>query len=514
MLSRAALIISNVFLLALFAWVLVASRRPLCIDSKLVDKIDIITSRGSEIAYACGARRSVPFSPYLNEMLPVIKERLQDAEITLKGIGPLHKPVRLEISLAQPWIFAVNDHSIILGEKLFLSEGHLEKAIFKVWYRERESSTFAYSQLAEESITDFLLYLTKSEINIEDRMKGYRTKTNAVRWPQVIKTPTSYCESPWKTSEHYQACLMPKNNEDALSENLMELSLRPLVTSALIDSYQQLSFFGKNEMIQNFSAFVSSERKPPLNIIGALWESHPSPILMSREVLKEIQEYMFRASETQSHASYKLLVSHFTENLRKKGFQDASSEVFFDFIYEADQLVDKSSPLFKQLQKVSENNKDLQIALVDPKHIWFLPSIDSLERGLFVQIRSHQRIVEKCGPFDFAFVTGYAPTVDKLLVIDSCKKKSPQQIQAYLEEGAEGFARNNKGISFVQFHMPSLMIKSDEIPPKTNIVALMQNRDVNSPILQTLGWQELLWEKGVDAYRPKAQIQAIQWFRF
>ena len=177
-------------------------------------------------------------------------------------------------------------------------------------------------------------------------------------------------------------------------------------------------------------------------------------------------------------------------------------------------MVDKSSPLFKQLQKVSENNKDLQIALVDPKHIWFLPSIDSLERGLFVQIRSHQRIVEKCGPFDFAFVTGYAPTVDKLLVIDSCKKKSPQQIQAYLEEGAEGFARNNKGISFVQFHMPSLMIKSDEIPPKTNIVALMQNRDVNSPILQTLGWQELLWEKGVDAYRPKAQIQAIQWFRF
>ena len=512
--SRAALFISNVFLLALFAWVLVASRRPLCIDSKLVDKIDIVTSRGSETVYSCSARKSVPFSPYLNEMLPFIKDRLQDAEITLKGISPLHSPVQLEIRLNQPWIFTVENHAIVLGEKLFLSEGHLEKAIFKVWYREREPSTFAYSQLAEESITDFLLYLSKSEINIEDRLKGFRTKTDAVRWPQVIKTPASYCESPWKNSEHYQTCFVGKNSEDILSENLMELSLRPLVTSALIDSYQQLSFSGKNEMIRNFSSFVSSERRPPLNIIGALWESHPSPILMSREVLKEIQEYMFRASETQSHASYKLLVSHFTENLRKKGFQDATSEVFFDFIYEADQLVDKSSPLFKQLKKLSDNNKDLQIALVDPKHIWFLPANDSLERGLFVQIRSHQRIVEKCGPFDFAFVTNYASNADKLMIIDSCKKKSPQELQAYLVEGPAGFARNNKGISFVQFHMPSLMIKSDFIPPQANVVALMQTRDVNSPILQTLGWQELLWEKGVDAYRPKAQIEAIQWFRF
>ena len=512
--SRAAFIISNVFLLALFAWVLLASRRPLCIDSKIVDKIDIIHSHGTDTVYACGVRKSVPFSPYLNEMLPYIKDRLQNVEVTLKAIAPLQKPVQIAIRLDQPWAFGLSDHTITLGEKLFLSEGHLEKAIFKSWYREREPSTFAYSALAEESITDFLLYLSKSEINIEDRLKGYRTTTKTVRWPQVIKTVSSYCESPWKNSEHYQVCFKDKNADEVLSENLMELSLRPLVTSSLIDSYQQLSFAEKNEMIRNFSAFVSSQRKPPLNLIGALWESHPSPILMSREVLKEIQEYMFRASETQSHGSYKLLVSHFTENLRKKGFQDASSEVFFDFIYESDQIIDKNSPLFRQLKKISDNNKDMQIALVDQKHIWFLPSTDPLERSLFNQIRSHQRIVEKCGTFDFGFVMDYASSVDKLMIIDSCKKKSPQELQAYISEGAEGFARNNKGISFVQFHIPSLMIKSDAIPPKTNVVALMQTRDVNSPVLQSLGWQELLWEKGVDAYRPKAQIEAIQWFRF
>ena len=512
--SRILLIISNVCLLALFAWVLVASRRPLCIDSKIVDKIDIIHKYGTDTVYACGARKSVPFSPYLNELLPYIKDRLHEVETTLKAISPLRDSLKLEIQLNKPWAFAVNNHSISIGEKLFLSEGHLEKAIFKVWYREREASTFAYSRLVEESITDFLLFLSSSEVHLEDRLKGYRTKIESVRWPQVIKTISSYCDSPWKNSEHYQACFEGLNLEELLSENLMESSLRPLVTAALIDSYQQLSFSNKNQMIRNFSSFVSSERKPPLNIIGALWESHPSPILMSREVLKEIQEYMFRTAETQSHASYKLLVSRFSENLRKKGFQEASSEVFFDFIYESNQIVDKNSPLFKQLQKITENNKDMQIALVDPKHIWFLPSEDSLERELFVQIRSHHRIVEKCGPFDFSYVLNYSATVDKLLIIDSCKKNSPQALQAYLEEGPEGFARNNKGISFVQFHIPSLMIKSDSIPPQTNVVALMKSKDVNSPVLQALGWQELNWEKGVEAYRPKAQIEAIQWFRF
>ena len=158
--SRILLIISNVCLLALFAWVLVASRRPLCIDSKIVDKIDIIHKHGADTVYACGARKSVPFSPYLNELLPYIKDRLHEVETTLKAISPLRAPLKLEIQLNKPWAFAVNNHSISIGEKLFLSEGHLEKAIFKVWYREREASTFAYSRLVEESITDFLLFLS------------------------------------------------------------------------------------------------------------------------------------------------------------------------------------------------------------------------------------------------------------------------------------------------------------------------------------------------------------------
>jgi hypothetical protein len=512
--SRIALITSNVFVFALFAWILLASRRPLCIDSRLVDKIDIITAKGSETVYACHMRKSVAFSPYLNEMLPYIKNRIHDVESALKAVGPLQQPVQIEIQLNNPWVFSVYDHSITIGEQLFLSEGHLEKAIFKAWYREREPENFAYSRLVEESITDFLLFLSKSEINIEDRYIGFRTKSGGIHWPQVIKTAQSYCNSPWKNSEHYQICISKKNIDSLLSDDLMELSLRPLVTSSLIDSYLQLPFGEKNEMIKGLSRFVTSKRDPPLNLIGAMWESHPSPIMMTREILKEMQEYMFRSSETKFSPSYKKLVSHFSESLRKKGFQDASSEVYFDFIYESDKPLDKSSSVFKQFQQISEAHKDLQIALVDGKNIWFMPSGDAMDQSLFSQVRAHSRIVEKCGVFDFAYVLSYANSAEKLMVLDSCKKKVPENLKSFIDEGPEGFARSNKDISFVQFHIPSLMIKSDMIPPKENVIALIQNRDVNSPVLQALGWQELQWEKKIDAYRPKAQIEAIQWFRF
>lgn len=490
------------------------SRRPLCIDSRLVEKIDIVTSQGQETVWACYLRKSVTFSPYLHEMLPHIKDRLRPVEDLLKVVGPLRQPARLEIFLGRPWAFEVLDHSIYLGEQVFLSRGHLEKALLKIWYREQNPDAFAYNRLAEEIMTDFLFFLMEGDLKIEDRRIGMQTRITGSRWPQVIKSVQSYCDSPWKVSEHYQICFNKRNLEEFLAEDVLSFSLRPLISASLIESYQQLSFNEKNEVLRQFSQFISSQRVPPLDLIGAFWESHPSAILMGRHILKEVQEYMFRSEHSHVQPSYKRFVSYFTESLRKRGFEEATSEVYFDFIYESASTVNPKSDFFKDLQKLSENRKDLQVALVDGKSIWFLPSTYPLDLNLFNEIKSRHRMVETCGAFDFGFVLKYAEKAEKLVAVETCGKNNPQRLESYLSQGVEGFARANKNLSFVQFHLPSLMLKSEFIPPKENVIALIQNRDISSPILQTLGWQELNWDQGMDAYRPKAQVEAIQWFRF
>jgi hypothetical protein len=513
-LSRIILIISNVLVIGMLGWLLYNGRKPLCIDSKVVEKIDIVTSHGREVVYSCNQRKFVPFSPYLHEMLPHIKDRVRDVETLTKVIGPLGRPVKLEILFNKPWLFEVMDHSVYMGEQMFLAEGHLEKALLKVWYREKRPETFAYSQLAEETMTDFLLYLAKGDIEFEDRYQGLRTKLGGARWPHVLKSIQSYCDSPWKTSEHFNICISGKHLPEFIGENLLQLSLRPLLSSSMIESYQELPFAQKNEFLKNIGSFISSPRNPPLDILGAHWDLYPSSILMGQEILKTMQEYVFRSSMSQTMPSYKLMASYLTENLRQKGFQEASSEVYFDFIYETQDTMDVSSPVFANLQALSEARQDIQIAVIDSKNIWFLPSRYSLDLNLFKEIKSRQRIVDMCGNFDFGFVKGYAQKTEKLMVIQSCGKYQPQKIESYIKDGPEGFARNNKQIQFVQFHLPSLLSRSEQIPSEESVINLVQNRDVNSPIIQALGWQELRWEKSVEAYRPKAQIEAIQWFRF
>ncbi len=509
--SRSLIVISNLCVLGLFGWTLYASRKPLCIDSTVVEKIDVVTSQGLESVFACRMQEHVPFSPYLYEMIPLIESRIQKVEQTFRATDSLAKPVKIEVFLKKPWTFGVLDHSIYIGEQMLLSEGHLEKALLKIWYRERQNELFVHSNLAEEMITDFLLYLTKGQIGIEDRYFGYRTKTVGVRWPHVMKSAQGYCDSPWKASEDYNVCVLGKNLPEFLGGHLLQLSLRPLVSAAFIESYQELDFFQKNEFLRNLSEFVLSERIPPLPAVA---QDDSSALMMGQEVINNIKRYIFQSNLAKSLGSYKILSKHVLDKLFQKGFQDASGEVHFDFVYESLLPLDVNSELFKSLQKVSEDQPDLQIAATDGKKIWFLPSKYPLEMSLIKGLRSFHRVVETCGQFNFDFVLRYAGLTDKLMAIESCRGVKPEKIESYFQEGAEGFARNNRKLSFVQFHVPSLILKSDVIPRSQDVISLIQDRDLANPIFKVLGWQDLRFEKAVGAYRPRAHVEAIQWFRF
>lgn len=46
-----------------------------------------------------------------------------------------------------------------------------------------------------------------------------------------------------------------------------------------------------------------------------------------------------------------------------------------------------------------------------------------------------------------------------------------------------------------------------------DVLSVIQKRDLNDPIFKTLGWQELQWSRTLDAYQPRAQLDAIEWFR-
>ena len=56
-------------------------------------------------------------------------------------------------------------------------------------------------------------------------------------------------------------------------------------------------------------------------------------------------------------------------------------------------------------------------------------------------------------------------------------------------------------------------MKQKELAHVNNFFELVENRDVNRQEFRTLGWSQIQWSDDYYAYKPKATIEAIEFFR-
>ncbi len=160
-------------------------------------------------------------------------------ERLLESIEPFYRKVHVTVFEDHPYIFRVQGHQIFIGAKLLQASGHLEKAIAKVWYRERNETLFAQQSLMEEIFTDFVLYLQNGELDIADPVTQVKTALQNAKWPYVIKSATAYCDSPWKQSEHYALCRNPQELKDLGRSNCRDEFATP--TRDKLDSLLYIS---------------------------------------------------------------------------------------------------------------------------------------------------------------------------------------------------------------------------------------------------------------------------------
>lgn len=491
------------------------TKRPLCIDSKVVERVDRLAETGTATVYRCAVNKSTGFNGYFNETLRDLNYRVGAIERVLENIEPFYKKIQITIITDRPYLFRVQGHQIFIGEKLFEAPGHLEKAIAKIWYRERNAALFAQQDLMEEVVTDFLVYLDAGDLDIGDPDTLTKTAVRKVRWPYVIKSVAAYCDSPWKQSEHFGVCRNKKEATQFLSASVLETSLRPLLVQTWIHSYVSLSGAERFRFLQNMPVFLRSEHTPPLPMITTLAGSGvpATSLLKAAEAIKNISSFFSTSKAIKDSDVHRVFVSNMTNELRLNGFQDAFAEASFDVLYVSKDKLTNETDVLKHLQKVSKENTKFQIAVRDDENLWMLPSKYPIPLKSFGQIKANRTVVEKCGGYNFSYVMDYADLTEKLLVIDHCDQNKKINFEQYLTDGAEGFGRENKGIAFVQFHLPSLLMKKAELQSVANVFDFIQKRDVDSPSFRSLGWREVHWSEQANAYQPHAHIDAIEWFR-
>ncbi|MNJ91334.1 hypothetical protein D3C87_89850 [compost metagenome] len=515
MVSRWLTYISFVCFGVLALMVVEMTRRPLCIESKVVEKMDRLTSQGSEAVYRCALNKETPFSSYFNSQSKDLSTRIQRAERLLESIEPFYRKVHVTIFQDRPYMFKVQGHQIYIGESLLDAPGHLEKAIAKVWYRERRDAFFVNEELMEEIFTDFTVFLQEGDLDIGDPGTHIKTALHRAKWPYVIKSVQAYCESPWKMSEHYALCRNLEEARDELSTKVVELSLRPLILSSWVAAYKDLSLKEKMAFVGNMARLLKTEHNPELPIVPvtSLVGVGGSPLVSAAEAVKNINLFVSTSQMQKNSEAHRLFVVGISKELRKVGFQDAFAEASFDVLYVSSEVLTESSPIVQHFMKLAKNKPDVHIALRDRQNIWMLPAKYPIPAKSFGQMRATRTVVEKCGGFDFNYVMGYSNFTEKLLIVENCKGKKELQFGRFLKDGAEGFGAQNKGVAFIQFHLPSLMMKRAELTHVSNVFDLIRRREVENTIFQSLGWKELKWSEQAAAYHPKAYVDAIEWFR-
>lgn len=512
MFLRSFLYILFLAALAYYSLLLYESRKPLCIDSKYVEKIDRLGDADVSTVYKCSYRQLSENRSYFEDKILNLHYRIQKIEKFISEVGALQAPVQIVIIANQPQLFQVLKHKIYIGEKLAFAEGHLEKALLKIWYRERDSSNFIYKDLAEEVATDFMLFLATGKMEIHDpfseEVLGIED-SEFILWPQVLKSGLEYCKSSWKISEHYDLC---NKNIDSIDKVLQskpyELSLRPLLAKAWIGAYGKLSLNEKHAIEQSLNNLVISPRQPELPIIDLAVHAN-SPLSYTSYIISVMSQYLSNGELIKFDPAFNFFLIQISKELQKLGFGESQAILNTDILF----WTKESTEILDNLLKLSRQDPHTQIVMRTPDKVILLPSKFSMNLDSIKEIRTRSLVIEHCGRLDFDFIYSFENFADKLLIIENCNEKSLIDYSAFTKEGTAGFARANKKLSFIQFHLPSLSLRKDLLQGQIDIFNLIANRDSNNPLVQALGWQELEWKEQIGAYQPKAEVEAIQFFR-
>jgi hypothetical protein len=489
------------------------TQRPLCIDSKVVESIDRLAAAGTETIYRCALNKETPFSAYFNQNAKLVEDRIQSMERVLESLEPFFKKVNITVVEDRPYLFRVQRHHVYIGEKLFLTPGHLEKALAKIWYRERNDLFFHQQTVMEEVVTDFLLFLNSGSVKIVDPVLQTQTDLAEIRWPSVIKSVDEYCNSPWRTSEHYVTCMSPADRP-SLATDVNEISLRPLLATAWVRSYMSLGMKERYEFSKMLPQFLRSERQPELKLTNDLIEKlQDSSMATAATTIRDSGLFVSNSVMMKQAPSLRQFSAGVTNELRASGYTEAFAEAAFDVLFVQEQKLTEDSAQWKHFSLLAKANPKLQMAVRDSENLWMLPSKFPIALSSFGKIRANKTIVEKCGEYNFNYVLEFAERTEKLLIADNCNAKQELKYQKMLSDGAEGFGLENPATPFVQFHLPSLLMRKEELAQVNNVFDFIQKRDVENSSFKSLGWQEVRWLEPSHVYKPKAFVDAIEVFR-
>jgi hypothetical protein len=494
--TGAAIVVLTLSLVA-FAFV---ARKPLCIDSKLVEKIDIISERGIATAFRCGQHRHVPYDENLAKLTKRSGQRLQSLERFLDWLGPLKFQIHMTVIVGSSEVFRIQDHHVHIGEKILQANGQLEKTILRVWFRERAAESLRSEPLVEEALTDLLYFAYVGQMDLQDPQSGLIYDQDLdPRWPRVLNNWRGYCQGLWKSHEDLKVC---SNLTGFQNESILPRSLRPLLSTALIQSFIQLRAAEQLDLIHSLAHQLSQLNFQDKNFGLSHFEPDKQRYY---EAISQLENWIYFVSNVKVAQAEKF-ATHFRFELEKRGFDNSSRQALLDHLIFADQLnSEQVAGLFKEIEKRPHSLTGIETHGTLKMNAGSEP----LSLKLLGTVKATTGVYFHCGYPTSHKLAALAERVERLLYVNVCHNE-PIYLQGFLDRGVLSFARQNPGLKFAEFHLPSLMMALKRIPGKNPVYLLSLKKDES---LRPIGWKEPLFDEAVNAYRAQSAIEMVQWYR-
>lgn len=396
----------------------VAIKKPLCINSSMVYKIDRITSNKEEAVFGCTSYKKTSFSTYFYENASLLSKRLTQIEYVLQSLQ-LQTSVSITIASNKWSELKVEENKILIGAEQI------------------------YTKLLEKAVV--LSALKREKLNLNESILSL------------------------------------------LAEIIVdEYSADSLLSEIWQESYNELSPLQKFSLRQYVFTQISQKKLPQT-------ESSVDFVL---QLVQNVQ--------TTPSAFAEVLKLKF----QKYGLLESVLE--FDVLLQVSQGLKYDINLLQQQAKKFKNSR---AALQIENDIYVLPYLVKLSAEQSKKIKINNRIYVSHNKNTLVPFSQFFKNTEKLVVIDAQNQIEKIKLEALFKNNLKSFLLANKQFDFIQFHVPSLQNRLAQLQNTNNYFDLLKKSQKEKIKKQGLGWESLSWADDVQAFKPIAVYDVIQYYR-
>jgi hypothetical protein len=500
------------FLTSLFALLLLSwftgreSQRSVCINSKLVKKIQIESGEGIKEVFACPERsreslsraaqkrmREISaFTSNLDKMLPAAaKGERFDILVSLR------RPVRLDVDRGQ----------ITVGRDLFWLKGQLERAIIKRVLMQEAHANLQKNLFYQEVIVDLLWTIISGAPTSQDPIFQEETADLGPKWIHYLRSHKSVCRSKDRplglisTCEAYELLA----EEDAeFSRNILEgaspWGFRPFLRKVF---WQVFSERPMREMVPFWRHWVDS-------LLNKNWPRAHWGVLKDLEDVQGFLRVTLEETLKGLDSSLGFEFQSLLEELEVAPGQKIKVPFLLTFDPEDQSILEWA----RQSTRLRARDKSSLFLAYSGDQLFVFPTLFPVKvEGALGLLAPQKTARQGCGPWSVAELLSQSSIEAKILLVEKCDRKIFPDYVSFISEGLGAFSQVNPQIAFWSLNMRSLKMGLEwGVKESDHFVFTGVNRKLTK-VEKLMGFDRPAYDSDRNAYKISGALPVIDWYR-